>query len=211
MPRNSLVALGILASIAVPTRTARSAVLALAVQAAVFGLHALPHNSEKYYDASGSLTHLVLTVDSLLRSGAKTPRQTLNSVFSVIWATRLGSYLYARMLRDGADHRFDAMKQAGAVRFAQAWAIQALWCFIVQLPLVISNQNDDQREDLNFADFAGMAVFVAGFLLEVVADSQKAAHRARAENANQFIRQGLWSWSRHPNMLGRSSFGRGSR
>ena len=49
---------------------------------------------------------------------------------------------------------------------------------------------------------AGLALWVGGFLFEVVADRQKSAFRAKPENAQRFIRDGLWAWSRHPNYFG---------
>ena len=47
-----------------------------------------------------------------------------------------------------------------------------------------------------------MVLWVLGFALEVVADRQKTAFRRQSENRDQFIREGLWSWSRHPNYVG---------
>lgn len=49
---------------------------------------------------------------------------------------------------------------------------------------------------------AGALVWVVGFLIEAVADSQKRRFRADSANKRQFIRNGLWSWSRHPNYFG---------
>ena len=47
-----------------------------------------------------------------------------------------------------------------------------------------------------------MAIFVAGFLLEAVADWQKEVWRAVPSNRGRWIDSGLWSWSRHPNYAG---------
>ena len=43
---------------------------------------------------------------------------------------------------------------------------------------------------------------VLGFGIEVVADAQKKRFRSRPENADRFVRSGLWAWSRHPNYFG---------
>jgi len=203
MARNCAVSLALLAALSASTGTTRSAGLSVAAQATVFLAHALPQGlSEKYYDASGAATHILLVVDSLLHS-KRTTRQVLSAVASVMWATRLGSYLYARMLRDGVDHRFDSMKKAGVVAFAQAWAMQALWCFIVQLPLLVANSNEKEDKDTTSTrDVLGWAVFLTGFVVELVADAQKSAHRTRPENNGKFIDEGLWHYSRHPNMAG---------
>jgi steroid 5-alpha reductase family enzyme len=41
-----------------------------------------------------------------------------------------------------------------------------------------------------------------GFAIEVIADNQKSAFRAKQENRGSFINQGLWARSRHPNYFG---------
>ena len=55
----------------------------------VFALHGLPHRSEKYYDLSGSFTHLAVVAASLFETRARTPRQQLLSLGSAVWMTRL--------------------------------------------------------------------------------------------------------------------------
>ena len=48
----------------------------------------------------------------------------------------------------------------------------------------------------------GVALWLEGFIIEVVADMQKSRFKSKEENQNKFINQGLWSWSRHPNYFG---------
>ena len=45
-------------------------------------------------------------------------------------------------------------------------------------------------------------MWIAGFVIEVIADRQKTAFRADPANAEAFIVSGLWAWSRHPNYFG---------
>ena len=49
---------------------------------------------------------------------------------------------------------------------------------------------------------AGVALWLTGFAIEVIADRQKSAFRADPDNRNKFIQSGLWAWSRHPNYFG---------
>ena len=44
--------------------------------------------------------------------------------------------------------------------------------------------------------------WIAGFSFEVVADEQKRRFRLQSSNKDQFISNGLWSISRHPNYFG---------
>jgi steroid 5-alpha reductase family enzyme len=50
--------------------------------------------------------------------------------------------------------------------------------------------------------FVGIAIWLAGFGIEVVADRQKSAFRKDPSNEDRFISTGLWAWSRHPNYFG---------
>ena len=47
-----------------------------------------------------------------------------------------------------------------------------------------------------------MSLWIIGFVTEVIADNQKSRFRSNPENANNFINEGLWKRSRHPNYFG---------
>jgi steroid 5-alpha reductase family enzyme len=101
--------------------------IALGIQYLVFILHGYPFNSEKYYDLSGSITHFAVVAASLVYTASeKSPRQIMVALASVIWMTRLGSFLFLRIAKDGRDERFDPIKKSW-VSFLGAWSIQALW------------------------------------------------------------------------------------
>eukprot|EP00128_Syssomonas_multiformis_P006237 Colp12_sorted_trinity150504_noHs@750 len=118
----------------------------------------------------------------------------------LLWAFRLGSFLFTRILKDGRDTRFEKIKP-NPVRFLVAWTIQGLWVFLTALPVYIVDTSANNPE-LSAIDYAGWAIWVVGWLFEVVADRQKSAFRADPKNKNKFITTGLWSISRHPNYFG---------
>ena len=179
------------------------AALALSVQLVVFALHALPNNSEKFYDLTGSATHLVLVLGSCLLSGRRewSPRQLFVAVASSLWLSRLGTHLYTRILRDGKDARFDAIKPVW-VSFLGAWFGQAVWVMFIQLPVVLLNGANDTAPATTLLDGVGMLLWFLGFAFEVAADTQKIAFRSRRANKKRWISTGLWRFSRHPNYFG---------
>ena len=61
------IAWGILYGLSFLLGLEKYALLALGIQYIVFFVHGLPFNSEKFYDASGSVTHLSLIILSLLQ------------------------------------------------------------------------------------------------------------------------------------------------
>jgi steroid 5-alpha reductase family enzyme len=175
--------------------------IAVGLQAAVYLLHGLPWRSERFYDLSGSATHLAVVVASLVSvERNRTPRQIFTAVASVIWMTRLGTLLYLRISKDGKDGRFDHLKP-NWLAFLGAWTIQALWVTAIQMPVVLINSEDDTKP-LWFVDYICMAVWFLAFMLEVEADNQKTVFRSVLENKNKFITTGVWSYCRHPNYSG---------
>jgi steroid 5-alpha reductase family enzyme len=55
---------------------------------------------------------------------------------------------------------------------------------------------------LDIFAYVGFLIWLLGFSIEVVADSQKSRFNANPENKGKFIQTGLWSRSRHPNYFG---------
>ena len=51
-------------------------------------------------------------------------------------------------------------------------------------------------------DIIGLSLWIIGFVTEVIADNQKSRFRSKPENADNFINEGLWKRSRHPNYFG---------
>ena len=177
--------------------------LAVALQYLVYAVHGLPFNSEKYYDLSGSATHLALVFTSLIR--AKKPRsvrQVFSALAATVWMSRLGSFLFLRISRDGRDDRFDKLKR-NALSFLSAWTIQALWVVLTETPVLLLNErNEEDTEPLSVIDGVAMAGWAAGFAIEAVADVQKFVFRCDPANKGRFITTGLWQYSRHPNYFG---------
>lgn len=176
--------------------------IATGAQIAVYLLHGLPNKSEKFYDLSGSFTHLSVVLAALFqRRMVRSPRQLFLAITSCLWMTRLGAFLYNRILRDGRDSRFDKFKITW-ISFLSPWIIQALWVTLIQLPVVLANSAEDPASETDAVDYGSMALWFFGFLIEAAADSEKYAFRNVPENKDKFITTGLWRYSRHPNYFG---------
>ena len=59
--------------------------VALGVQWFTYLAHGRPHKSEKFYDISGSATHLALVLSSLAAAPNLHPRGVILSVCSAMW------------------------------------------------------------------------------------------------------------------------------
>jgi steroid 5-alpha reductase family enzyme len=155
--------------------------------------------TERYYDLTGSITYLSVIALGVGLSG-RDPRALLLALLVAAWSIRLGSFLFARIRRDGSDGRFDALKP-DFTRFLMAWTLQGLWVLLtVSCALAAITAAD--AEPLGVWAVVGTLVWIAGFAIEGVADRQKQAFRSDPANRDRFITTGLWAWSRHPNYCG---------
>jgi steroid 5-alpha reductase family enzyme len=158
--------------------------------------------TERFFDLTGSLTFIAVSIALALLAPAQDARGWILAAMVVVWAARLGSFLFARVHRAGTDGRFDEIK-TNPLRFFQVWCIQGLWVALTASAAWIAMSADAaNRAPLDGFAVAGIVVWLAGMVFEVVADLQKQAFRADPANKGEFIRTGLWSRSRHPNYFG---------
>ncbi len=156
--------------------------------------------TERFFDLTGSVTYITVTVAAVLLTPGADARSVLLLVLVAVWAVRLGSYLFRRIRRAGADSRFDAIKPSFP-RFLNTWTLQGLWVSLT-LAAALAAITTTEHVGLGTVTAIGLLVWVLGFGIEATADAQKSRFRADPANKGRFIHTGLWSWSRHPNYFG---------
>ena len=156
--------------------------------------------TEHYYDLTGSLTYITTTLLALVLTSGLESRSILIGAMVLLWAGRLGSFLFQRVKKSGKDGRFDQIKQS-FLRFLMAWMIQGLWVTLTA-GAAFAAIASEENPDLGLIGAIGLVIWMLGFALEVAADSQKTAFKNDPKNEGKFINVGLWSWSRHPNYFG---------
>jgi len=155
--------------------------------------------TEKFYDLTGSLSYISVVLVALWMSGQADSRSLLLAALIIIWALRLGSFLFLRILADGSDSRFDKIKPR-PISFLATWSLQGLWVSMTA-GCALAAITTDTVKPLTLLDLIGIVLWLLGFALEVIADRQKRRFR-QLHGSGQFITTGLWSRSRHPNYLG---------
>ncbi|MGM0385622.1 MAG: DUF1295 domain-containing protein [Actinomycetota bacterium] len=163
-------------------------------------IHAWAKRTEKFYDLTGSLTYITITVLLVLLTPGLDARAYLLAALVVVWAARLGTFLFRRISKAGKDDRFDEMKTS-FFRFLNAWTIQGLWVTLTAAAAWVGITST-QRVAFDWVAVVGLVVWAIGFGIEVVADAQKSRFKADPANEGRFINSGLWSKSRHPNYFG---------
>lgn len=156
--------------------------------------------SERFYDLTGSITYISVTLGAVLLSPVVDNRSVLLLAPVLIWATRLGTFLFGRILKAGKDERFDELKPS-FLKFLNTWTLQGLWVTFT-LSAALAGITTTTRKPLGVFALIGFLLWAFGFGIELLADAQKSAFRADPENKGRFIHTGLWAWSRHPNYFG---------
>lgn len=156
--------------------------------------------TERFYDLTGSVTYLTITAIVLALGPPLDARRQLLGLLVAVWAVRLGSFLFLRVLAAGSDRRFDEIKKS-FVRFFVAWTLQGVWVSFTA-GAALAAMTSSRSVAMGVLGWVGLALWIAGFGIEVLADQQKNRFKADPGNAGRFIHAGLWAWSRHPNYFG---------
>ena len=174
--------------------------IAFLIQWALF-IPAYIFQTEKFYDLSGSLTYISV-VSFCFYSNYESSRINLGNVIIslliIMWAVRLGSFLFIRIKKAGEDIRFREIKKS-PTRFFMTWTLQGMWVSLCSACALAGIANGIE---INSYFYSGIVVFIIGFTTEIIADNQKSKFRKDPNNRDKFISSGLWKHSRHPNYLG---------
>jgi steroid 5-alpha reductase family enzyme len=160
--------------------------------------------TEKFFDLAGSVTYIFAVSFVFYKSNDDLLSYDIGSLILsmviIFWALRLGSFLFLRIKKAGEDKRFKEIKTS-PTRFFMTWSLQGMWVSLCSACALtaLANPNGIQT---NLLFYFGLFIFLSGFILEIIADTQKSKFRSNTKNKNLFINTGLWSFSRHPNYLG---------
>ena len=154
--------------------------------------------TERYFDLAGSLTYISLVLVAWFLSGARDPRSIIIGGLVIIWACRLGIFLFGRVSAEGEDRRFRSIKP-DFLQFLMTWSLQGLWVSVT-LAAGLAAMTVLEHKPIGLLGMFGIFLWVVGFVVEVIADNQKL--RFKREHPGEFIAMGLWRYSQHPNYFG---------
>lgn len=158
------------------------------------------NETEHFFDLTGAITYITVTGLALLLGTNGEPTSILMALLVFLWAGRLGSFLFRRISRDGADRRFNKIR-SNPIRLFETWTLQALWVSLTAIAAWVGITSVDGAE-FGLLTVIGLLVWIVGFAIEVKADTEKSAFRNDSANDGKFISTGIWAWSRHPNYFG---------
>ena len=133
-------------------------------------------------------------------TGVSSPVNLMIGCTVIIWAIRLGAFLFRRVRSAGHDRRFRTIKP-NFLQFLMAWTIQGLWVFMA-FAAGLAAMTSGTPQPLDIFSGIGIALWFTGLTIEILADNQKLAFKRQHQKTGMFIRTGLWAGSRHPNYFG---------
>jgi steroid 5-alpha reductase family enzyme len=134
------------------------------------------------------------------------PNQKLALICLFFWAFRLFWYLGRRTLSHSTeDRRYLEMRKNW--KGSENWQ-SYLKVFIFQGLLMLINASpviwivSQKSHDIGIFEILGALVWLLGFVIESVADTQLKNFKSQPANSGLIMDRGLWKYSRHPNYFG---------
>jgi steroid 5-alpha reductase family enzyme len=156
-------------------------------------------------DIVWGLGFVVAAACALFFSQASDARAILVSILVFIWGSRLAIRILLRNIKKPEDPRYRAWRQEWGDNFIlrtylQIFMLQGVLILIIATPVLYITTSDNPP--LDYLDYLGTAIWVCGFLFEVVGDYQLDRFKEDPANKGKIMKYGLWRYSRHPNYFG---------
>ncbi len=184
----------------------------VAATVVIFGFSVAYRNSS-FYDPYWSLAPLPIAVYWLLRPefpGVNPIRMGAVLALLTLWSLRLTwNWLRGWQGLGHEDWRYLDLQQSSGraywlVSFSGIHMAPTFWVFTGCLSLYVSLAAG--REPFGPLDLLALAVTGGSIWLEARSDKQLKRYRESGPAPQEFLRSGLWAWSRHPNYLGEMGF-----
>ena len=160
-------------------------------------------------DAGWGLSCIAIALSGFLLQGGNSLRwdtQALTTLLVMVWGSRLAWHVARRIARTRhEDARYVALRRKWKGNLAlqtylRIYLLQSFLALVVCIPVVHINLAQDPQ--WNAWNFVGLAVWLAGFATEVVADRQLANFMRQSPQTGELMQYGLWRYARHPNYFG---------
>ena len=156
-------------------------------------------------DIGWGIGFILIAISLMLLVEPLDAKDLLITAMITVWGVRLALHIYTRAKGKPEDFRYvqwrkDWGEKAALHAFFKVFMLQGLVMLIVALPIIIVFNSFDIQ--LTLLSFAGILIFIAGFLFETIGDYQVYKFKKNPGNKGKIITTGLWKFTRHPNYFG---------
>ena len=122
---------------------------------------------DKVTDLAGSVNFIALALVTYLGASAGNGRMLALTVLVSLARLELALFLLFRVCARGRDVRFDEIR-GSCCKFFVFWVFQMVWVWLCSLPVMVVNSVPlGVQPELNAVDFAAIACFALGFVVQV--------------------------------------------
>lgn len=158
-------------------------------------------------DTGWGMGFVLITLSLIFLSDKILPSMMVLSLMILVWGIRLSFFIYLRSLGKPEDFRYANWRKEWGKRqpwiaFYKVFMLQGAIMLVVSSPVILVFLNPSEKVTLTA--WAGVLIFLTGFIIEILADSQMKRFRSLSSNKGKIISTGVWKYSRHPNYFGES-------
>lgn len=175
---------------------------------AVTALAGIPRGRRDYADGMWGPGLAAVALTSAVVGNGDPWRRWALAATTAGWAVRLERLMLGRLRSsDEEDDRYSEFLDGDSTTavVTKVFVTQGLAQLLVSAPIQLAAASRLPRAPRRWLFPVGIAVMIAGAVVEAIADRQKAQYMQRdADDRPDVLDTGLWGWSRHPNYLGDS-------
>lgn len=161
-------------------------------------------------DVSFGIGFIVLSIYFLVYNMLLNPgltRKIIVTILVIIWGLRLSYHIYKRRENHPDDRRYQDIIAKWSNRnhielrkYFFIFLSQGLVVLLIFSSVILIDYKS--TSSLGIFDFIGIFIWICGFLIESIADSQLRKFISNNDNKGKIMNEGLWRYTRHPNYFG---------
>ncbi len=163
-----------------------------------------------FIDTAWGLSFIIVAQVTFWMQNTHTTIQWIVLAMVTAWGLRLFTHIMLRSVGKAEDPRYQQMrkqmesgKHALLITYLRIYIAQGFLAWIIAAPIVFINCSPQIGVFPYYP--VGVAVWVIGFLFEIIGDQQLKTFLAAPQSQGQIMTGGLWQYSRHPNYFGEAS------
>ena len=155
---------------------------------------------------------LLITLLAIFLSNAPIIIKSIIFTSVSIWSIRLTYLKKKKKIGHGEDARYTKLRDwkkpglnLNLFTLRQVYFLQGvvIWCVTLPIQFVLSV---DKNAVISLINQIGLVIIVIGFIWEVISDIQLNNFKNNPIQTKDFLKTGLWAYSRHPNYFGEVVF-----
>lgn len=156
-------------------------------------------------DIAWGLGFVVVSIATLLKTQNHSFTAILVTILVLIWGLRLSWHIGIRNINKSEDYRYKAWRDSWGKLFVvrtylQIFMLQGFFMLLIVSPvLIIYTYSIDGITPLVIV---GAIMWLFGFIFESIGDKQLKNFISEPKNKGRVMKEGLWSYTRHPNYFG---------